>query len=136
MTGAEWQLAAAGTPDPGALDDDATMCVTGGSGPATTGSRSACVSSWGARDMVGNVWEWVADAADRNGLSCTNFQALLGDDLSCFGGDGVDPADRMPAGVIRGGGYTNTSGAGVFAVSSTSVSWDAGLVSVGFRCAR
>lgn len=44
-----------GHPDPGALGDDATTCVTNGSGPATTSSRSACVSSWAARDMVGNV---------------------------------------------------------------------------------
>ena len=86
--------------------------------------------------MVGNVWEWVADAADRNGSGCTNFPALLGDDLACFGGDGVDLPDRMPAGVIRGGDYGNTSGAGVFAVSSANVASDAGLVSVGFRCAR
>ncbi len=53
----EWHRAAAGTPDPGNADDGTITCVANSVNPANTGSRSACVSSWGAHDMVGNVRE-------------------------------------------------------------------------------
>src|SRR5262245_58215213 len=54
LTNAEWQDAAAGTPDPG-TDDESTSCNIAGPpfGPSSTGSRSTCVSNWGASDMVG-----------------------------------------------------------------------------------
>jgi formylglycine-generating enzyme required for sulfatase activity len=62
LSNAEWQPAAAGTPDPGVADDDSTTCNTTDDGfpandPVNTGSRSACVSNRGVFDMVGNVGE-------------------------------------------------------------------------------
>jgi formylglycine-generating enzyme required for sulfatase activity len=60
-TNAEWQTAASGTPDPGA-DGGATGCNVNSNGgmPAPTGSHTDCVSRFGAYDMAGNLWEWVA----------------------------------------------------------------------------
>ena len=68
---AEWQLAVAGTPDPG--PDNGTTDRNSGNvlDTVNTGSRSSCKSSYGAYDMVGNVAEWVADWAP---LSTTSFR--------------------------------------------------------------
>ena len=55
LRNAEWQAAAAGTPDPGATPGGED-CNTMSAGPEGTGSRENCISDWGAFDMVGNVW--------------------------------------------------------------------------------
>jgi len=65
LTSAEWSAAAAGTPA-GNRHDGANDCNTGAgilpaNAPVKTGSRSRCVSSAGAFDMVGNVSEWTMD---------------------------------------------------------------------------
>ena len=59
ITNAEWQAAAAGTPDPG-TNAYPPACVTFGDGPAITAVSSQCRSSFGAENMVGSLWEWVA----------------------------------------------------------------------------
>jgi hypothetical protein len=61
LTNAEWQMAAAGTPDPGLAGDGVNTCNTNTPGPLPTGSAATCISKWGVMDMVGNVGEWVAD---------------------------------------------------------------------------
>jgi len=141
LTNREWQGAAAGTPDPGAGDDRSTTCVTTGVGPADTGSRSSCKSVWGAFDMIGNVNEWVADWADSS-VSCTNWPASLGNDLSCVGGPGTtgNPGEQsgtlsLPGAFVRGGGFLDGTGAGVFAVNA-GPDPSQRSPSIGFRCAR
>ncbi|MGH7341907.1 MAG: cyclic nucleotide-binding domain-containing protein, partial [Candidatus Rokuibacteriota bacterium] len=54
------------TPDPGP-DNGTTDCNTASAFFASpTGSRSSCVSTRGAFDMVGKLWEWVADWVPRS----------------------------------------------------------------------
>lgn len=95
ITNQEWQAAAQGTPDPGEADDQSTTCVT--LNPelgVPTGSRPACVSAWGAYDMVGNAWEWTADWLPV-ATSCTPWPDGLGidGDFLCIGqtSGGVTP---------------------------------------------
>jgi len=67
-TNEEWQAAAAGTHDTTG-SETGTQCHiaatntssrnTGLAG-STPGGTDSCISNWGAEDMVGNLWEWVA----------------------------------------------------------------------------
>ncbi|HEV7735288.1 MAG TPA: SUMF1/EgtB/PvdO family nonheme iron enzyme [Candidatus Binatia bacterium] len=139
-TNQEWQRAAAGTPDSG-VDDGATLCnivsVTGS--PSSTGSRSACVSSWGTFDMVGNVNELVADWEDLANAGCTDWTSqtgLAGGDVSCFAGNGSGIAvNRIPGALYRGGFWNDGASAGIFAAIAGNTLASASLY-VGFRCAR
>ncbi|MCI0454842.1 MAG: SUMF1/EgtB/PvdO family nonheme iron enzyme, partial [Candidatus Dadabacteria bacterium] len=137
-TNAEWQGAAAGTPDPG-TDNEMTDCNIGGPpfDVTATGSRSNCVSNFGAFDMVGNLFEWVADWIQDNGDNDRGdvSTALYGMDL-IFGIDEAFPeADRFPAALFRGGGFDFGASAGVFALVADVAPSVSGL-SIGFRCAR
>ena len=133
VTNQEWQRAAAGTPDPG-TDNGSTDCNIGGAGPVNAGSRTACVSNWGAFDMVGNVYEWVGEWGDLGqSPGCSNWGGSFGSDLACVGGDGS--SGFFPGAFIRGGFWGGGMNAGVFAVDLNNVPLNIGG-GVGFRCAR
>lgn len=54
ITNAEWQMAVRGTPDDTNCNVDTGLL-------ADTGAHPGCISDWGVVDMVGNLYEWVAD---------------------------------------------------------------------------
>jgi formylglycine-generating enzyme required for sulfatase activity len=61
----EWLAVAASTPT--TADDAANTCHSSSTLPAlpvNTGSRSSCVSAWGAHDLIGNIYEWTASGSD------------------------------------------------------------------------
>src|SRR6266542_288694 len=124
-TNAEWQMAAAGTPD-----DTATACNISSGAVAATGSFSGCVSNWGVNDMVGNLWEWVADWVPLS-TSCTGWGSFS-DDLMCLAGASTTGG---PGALFRGGDFTSSAHAGPFAVVGSFQPFDAPFA-VGFRCAR
>lgn len=67
-TTAEWQMAASGTPAGGNgvpdCNSDSIIDTL-----ANTGATTACVSSAGVNDMVGNIMEWAADIDIDTGIT-------------------------------------------------------------------
>jgi formylglycine-generating enzyme required for sulfatase activity len=117
-------MAAAGTPD-------GFPCNVDSIGPVDTGSLSGCVSNHGALDMVGNVWEWVADWVPAS-TACPGWGSFSDDDM-CL--SGASTTAQGPAALLRGGSWSGGAGAGPFAVSGTGRP-SSSFVSTGFRGAR
>ena len=71
-------------------------------------------------------------------VGCTDWTSqtgIAGGDLSCFGGNGGDAYNQIPAALFRGGNFINLTAAGVFKVRASSHP-SATFDDVGFRCAR
>jgi hypothetical protein len=148
LTNAEWQMAAAGTPDPGSTADTINNCNTNSGAAVITGlsagGTNACVSNWGAFDMIGNLNEWTADwMHGTGGGAWTPSGGTAGSDYGLDTMSGTNPAtnqgtnsSNFPGAVLRGSGFSNASdGAGVFAVA-TNIAPSFKSSSIGFRCAR
>lgn len=160
LTNADWQAAAAGTPDPGIHDDGATTCAVASPFGVLTGSRTHCRSVWGVHDMVGNAWEWVAEWGEM-ATGCGFWLPEMGNDFSCIGPETpMEPAmatrvprtgwlhrtslwliedpvpgPNTPSGIIRGGNFAIQERSGVYAYFQ-SISPTTRSRSTGFRCAR
>ncbi len=140
ITNAEWQAAAAGTPDGSA------SCNISTSSPTAAENWPDCYSKHGAFNMVGNLWEWTADwfVAGRDWQTDDGQNAIPWPDDS-YGGDttrnvdgrayGADWVEGLPAVALRGGNWGYGGGAGVFTAHLDSGPTSSGL-GIGFRCAR
>jgi formylglycine-generating enzyme required for sulfatase activity len=137
---AEWQEAVRGTPDAGP-DNGTTDCNTGDPGTpfgtgslVGTGSRSSCVSDWGAYDMVGNLNEWVADWVPASD-ACPGWDAagnFSSDDTMCLAGAS---RTRGPGALVRGNDFGGHRSAGPFTVYGINTPSSSNQY-VGFRGAR
>jgi formylglycine-generating enzyme required for sulfatase activity len=110
---AEWQAAVTGTPNGSTTAGD--PCFASSGSVQSTGSRPACVSSFGAYDMVGNLYEWVADWVPQT-ATCASWGAFSADDM-CLAG--ASTTATGPGAVIRGGHNHSGAAAGPFAVNAT-----------------
>jgi len=131
---AEWQAAVAGTPDPGP-DNGTTDCNTldiTDTGATLTGSRASCVSSRGAFDMVGNLFEWVADWVPR-ASTCGSWGTFSPtSDIQCLAGAATT---GEPGALIRGGFFLDGSNAGPLSVAADNQPSNTSS-GIGFRCMR
>ena len=97
-----------------------------------TGSLPGCVSDVGAFDMVGNLYEWVADWVPPS-TTCVPSLFAGTDDQNCLAGASTESG---PGALLRGGGlFDNGPAAGVFAMEG-GVSPSSSDAQIGFRAAR
>jgi hypothetical protein len=127
---AEWQMAVTGSPDLEEADNGTTDCNTGTAEMVVaTGSRSGCVSAFGAFDMEGNLTEWVADWVPRSTI-CGTWSSSR--DEQCLTGAATT---GEPGALRRGGNFLDGSTAGPLAIVGASPPSE-GRIVYGFRCAR
>ncbi len=135
-TGEEWLAAAQGTldstPVEGAPAGECLVQAVGGA--RSTGRSVSCKSSWGAEDMIGNLWEWTADwyagAVDSNTVLtgvAVDFRDA-GVDVTRLGAR--NPVDEWPgAALYSNDGLFNVAGG----VEVSSGSRRSGVPSAGLR---
>ncbi len=152
-TNKEWSQAALGTPDKNSSWDqnDCQVSKNWNLQPGLTGSGQNCFSSFGAYDMIGNVWEWVDGTIDNGTLD--------GDILPKEGYvAGINKQNGMPANttneapieyyndyfwikntkiraIARGGYWDNKDVAGQYSFYIVSEPNFSGLAT-GFRCVK
>jgi len=141
-TAEEWYWAARGTPD------SSVSCGLEAS-THTTGEYATCVSGAGAFDMVGGVWEWVADHA-HNGTIAGFVLPPEGYITQVTSGGLPSVSSSSPSfalqsdylwsksvgsfAVMRGGFYGSRNDGGVYALHAATP-LDFAAPTVGFRCA-
>ncbi len=152
-TNAEWLQAALGTPDM-SVDWNKYDCQVNNNWPkqpGLSGSGKNCVSSFGAYDMIGNVWEWV-DAVATDGtyeeqvlpnsgyIDSGNGHGIPGKTNPSqanldYGNDFFWLKDKGLRGMVRGGYWHNKSKAGVYSLYVVTPP-SAVEPGIGFRCVK
>lgn len=140
-TSEEWYQSALGT--------NSDTCTIHNSSIGSTGNET-CISTAGAHDMVGNVWEWVNEevigntyngrplpqegyvtSVDAQGIAITSGSAP--DDM--YGKDYLWSKTEGVFGMIRGGYYGSNQDAGLY-TANASVPTNFATQGVGFRCVK
>lgn len=131
-----------------ALDTPSAECNLAGGAVTFTDTYSQCVSAYGVRHAVGNVWEWVADDViegrfDDRALPPSGYVAQVdrsgvatvtdADPGAAFGDDYFWSAASGAYGMVRGGFYDSGSDGGLYTVLSNLSPQFSGEA-VGFRC--
>ena len=149
----EWLQAALGTPDLSSGWDiiDCQVDNNWDNQPGATGSGENCVSSFGAYDMIGNVWEWVEGTAldgtfdgkklpETGFVNSTDGQGVPGDTVlneanKDYNSDYFWLKKKGLRGMVRGGYWNNKSKAGVYSLYAVTPpsSVEPGI---GFRCVK
>jgi formylglycine-generating enzyme required for sulfatase activity len=149
----EWASASLGTPDKdsGWSSEDCQVASNWESQPGKTGSALNCISSSGAYDMIGNVWEWIDAVAEDGQLDGKNLpdegyvissdgKGLVSDTRQGnpdpnYHGDYFWIKKQGVRAIAKGGYWDNNSEAGQYSVYLVSPPSFAG-VGVGFRCVK
>jgi formylglycine-generating enzyme required for sulfatase activity len=147
LSSSEWQQASYGTPD------EKDNCQTDNNWdkqPGLTGTAPECISSSGAYDMIGNVWEWVSDTVNDgslNGEKLANSGYVKGignnslavisseDGQVNYNNDYFWIKQSGQKAVARGGYWDSQERGGIFSAYVVAPP-DQAEVGIGFRCAR
>lgn len=150
-TNSEWLAAAQGTSDKDAGwgANDCQVANNWPQQPGASGSGADCVSSAGAYDLIGNVWEWVEGTVsegnfkdkvlpDSGYVLSVDDEALPAETRPDAGdenyyGDYFWIKQKGVRGIARGGYWDNAKNAGQYAMYVVSEPSFAGT-GVGFRC--
>jgi formylglycine-generating enzyme required for sulfatase activity len=147
-TSAEWGFAARGTADPGESAGPNGACRTLSGNLRVTGQGTACVSQWGAEDMIGNAAEFTSEwaaappiATDTPGIGNADYAwspypGFNNDgitNLASIAGTTEGWKKGLPVVVTRGGGIWEGMYAGIFELNLT-VPPQASHPGIGFRC--
>lgn len=149
----EWMQAALGTPDRSAgwTESDCQVDNNWDSQPGITGSGDLCQSSFGAFDMIGNVWEWIEgnvfdgqylgiEVPDSGYIKAFSVQGLPVEtdpqaaDLN-YNNDYFWVKKDGARGIARGGYWNNAEEAGVYSAYIVVPPSFVGT-GVGFRCVK
>lgn len=149
-SGKEWYLASLGVPDikNNWTEEDCHVNKNWPEQPGLTGGGKNCISAYGAFDMVGNVWEWVAEEINDgklNGEAMPEDGYVVEVDINGnpiktdkiendnFNSDYFWIKTTGIRGMARGGYWDNQEKAGVYSMYLVSPTSYAGA-GVGFRC--
>jgi formylglycine-generating enzyme required for sulfatase activity len=152
-TNDEWYASALGTPDKNSQwgNDDCQVDNNWPVHPGLTGSGKNCISSAGAYDMVGNVWEWVKDTIEEgqyknnklpdsgyvNSMNDSGLPAITDPNKTNqnYNNDYFWVQKSGVRAIARGGYWNNKSDAGAYS-AYIYVQPSSAETGIGFRCAK